>query len=456
MLVAWLGCTSEQRATLDIFCQSQIRWKSRCSHHENVKGSFESGPGMSTSMQISCAVFFDLTASFVQVIDLSEAGPSPGLDLMKGLPSFRAIGCGGDGTIGWILQEADRKQLQNCQLGVLPLGTGNDLSRVLGWGGSFSDDYEAMSNFIDCAEKSKLQMFDRWGIAVDTSTVLPPLPPKRLSVVTEGGDGSGASAPPSPGRSRRPSSSTTPESAFMSVKRVGRFLRVFFSSCANLFAGEERSAAGDVSVDDLTGMIEEFTQHVRDLLDCQPPSASDAAAVRDIERSCDAIQTETNLFVSSLFADDAGDSEAEATLNSLRDMVENCIAACQRIVPGVSSENRKDSPSADRGVSRKFRAARAAGSPEMGPDIEKHDELPSRSGIVKRVSQKLLGRGRRASQPAVTPLEFGDVKGEVKFAMNNYFGVGLDAKVCPSCCNMTGPSNLQSPRTGRDGLRHLS
>ena len=44
---------------------------------------------------------------------------------------------------------------------MLPLGTGNDIARVLGWGPSFDDDEDALSDFIDSVEKSKVKLLDR-------------------------------------------------------------------------------------------------------------------------------------------------------------------------------------------------------------------------------------------------------------------------------------------------------
>jgi hypothetical protein len=44
-------------------------------------------------------------------------------------------------------------------------GTGNDLARVLGWGGSFSTtDTEALAEVLDRVEKSTAKLFDRWSI----------------------------------------------------------------------------------------------------------------------------------------------------------------------------------------------------------------------------------------------------------------------------------------------------
>lgn len=46
--------------------------------------------------------------------------------------------CGGDGTVLWVvgmLHEAGI-QLDKLAITIIPIGTGNDFSRCLGWGGS--------------------------------------------------------------------------------------------------------------------------------------------------------------------------------------------------------------------------------------------------------------------------------------------------------------------------------
>lgn len=70
-----------------------------------------------------------------QVFDLSNGGPGEGLRLFGNVPGVRIMACGGDGTVGWVLSELDKHRVRPPPpIAVMPLGTGNDLSRSLNWG----------------------------------------------------------------------------------------------------------------------------------------------------------------------------------------------------------------------------------------------------------------------------------------------------------------------------------
>lgn len=53
----------------------------------------------------------------------------------KGKKAISVV-CGGDGTVMWVVSELVKHQidLNKSPLAVIPLGTGNDFSRCLGWG----------------------------------------------------------------------------------------------------------------------------------------------------------------------------------------------------------------------------------------------------------------------------------------------------------------------------------
>uniref|UniRef100_A0A8C5BYB1 Diacylglycerol kinase n=1 Tax=Gadus morhua TaxID=8049 RepID=A0A8C5BYB1_GADMO len=115
---------------------------------------------------------FRILLNPVQVFDLSKLAPSKALQLCTLLPpgSVRVLVCGGDGTVGWVLDAIDAMKLKGQdpfipQVTILPLGTGNDLSNTLGWGSGYAGEIaveQVLRNILD-AEVVKM---DRWKVQV--------------------------------------------------------------------------------------------------------------------------------------------------------------------------------------------------------------------------------------------------------------------------------------------------
>ncbi|XP_035506205.2 diacylglycerol kinase theta [Scophthalmus maximus] len=108
-----------------------------------------------------------------QVFDISNGGPLAGLHTFREVPRFRVLVCGGDGTVGWVLGvlEAVRHKLvcREPPIGIVPLGTGNDLARILRWGPGYGgeDPYHILVS-VDEADEV---LMDRWTILLDAQDV---------------------------------------------------------------------------------------------------------------------------------------------------------------------------------------------------------------------------------------------------------------------------------------------
>ncbi|XP_078348562.1 diacylglycerol kinase epsilon-like [Oculina patagonica] len=107
----------------------------------------------------------------VQVVDIHEVPPESALEFCKLLPNHRTriLVCGGDGSVGWVLGALDKVKLKlPPYIGILPLGTGNDLARVLGWGSGYTGE-EDVNEILTSIMTANVTPLDRWKITVESS-----------------------------------------------------------------------------------------------------------------------------------------------------------------------------------------------------------------------------------------------------------------------------------------------
>ena len=89
------------------------------------------------------------------------------LDIYSSLSNVRICVFGGDGTVGWILGRLAEsyQSLNNPPVCVCPLGTGNDLSRVLSWGEQY-DPKRLLSTLTQIPQAQAIAL-DRWQVTIE-------------------------------------------------------------------------------------------------------------------------------------------------------------------------------------------------------------------------------------------------------------------------------------------------
>lgn len=89
------------------------------------------------------------------------------LEMYSSLPNLRICVFGGDGTVGWILDRLAEAYPSgdNPPVSICPLGTGNDLSRVLSWGEQY-DPKRLFQTLLQIPQAQTVSL-DRWKVELE-------------------------------------------------------------------------------------------------------------------------------------------------------------------------------------------------------------------------------------------------------------------------------------------------
>eukprot|EP01100_Stratorugosa_tubuloviscum_P012049 TRINITY_DN5543_c0_g1_i1.p1 TRINITY_DN5543_c0_g1~~TRINITY_DN5543_c0_g1_i1.p1 ORF type:complete len:485 (+),score=201.31 TRINITY_DN5543_c0_g1_i1:59-1513(+) len=109
---------------------------------------------------------FSRQTLIAETFDLQES-PEITLEKFRFIRNLRIIVCGGDGTVRWILETLHKLNFEiKPAVAVLPLGTGNDIARVLGWGsGTILPQISTFLSDVIIANPVEL---DRWSVSFKT------------------------------------------------------------------------------------------------------------------------------------------------------------------------------------------------------------------------------------------------------------------------------------------------
>lgn len=100
------------------------------------------------------------------------------------MPHFRILVCGGDGTVGWVLNVIDKQNFVSPPpVAILPAGTGNDLARVLSWGAGLGsvERQGGLCTLLDHIEHAAVTILDRWKVSFSSQHRKPLNSPKFMN-----------------------------------------------------------------------------------------------------------------------------------------------------------------------------------------------------------------------------------------------------------------------------------
>uniref|UniRef100_A0A669EJX3 Diacylglycerol kinase n=1 Tax=Oreochromis niloticus TaxID=8128 RepID=A0A669EJX3_ORENI len=312
-----------------------------------------------------------------QVFDLVNGGPHLGLRLFQKFDNFRILVCGGDGSVGWVLSEIDKLNLhKQCQLGVLPLGTGNDLARVLGWGPSCDDDTQ-LPQILEKLERASTKMLDRWSIM----TYEIKIPPKH-------------------------SCPTTPEGFHISTYEdsVATHLTKILNSEQHSVIISSAKILCETVKDFVAKVGKAYEKSTENAEECDSMSLK---SLTELKEKLEEEETEKGVAGGSPHQLFKSREQLMLRANSLKKAVRQVIEQAERVVDEQNAHTE---------------------DPELPSPLEKDSEDENRDSEKDEDTKELEAVSCKCfcCFLACSPSPFGYME---KCVMNNYFGIGLDAKI---------------------------